>query len=189
MRAVGLAAIVAAGVAAGGFGLLQVALPRAGSGDVAAAKAARGLSHYHEAVGEISVGRRNVRATCYHGWIDGLGGRDRRGTLLQLSNGATIRDIPPHTLVSQGPVVTHRLVALLQAAGCTKVLGDRLAELAQFDGGVGARHVHVNGDGALAIRFPRLTVLVDARTGRPLGVDEPTARGIIRLVRVRHPPT
>jgi hypothetical protein len=76
----------------------------------------------------------------------------------------------------------------LQAAGCTRVLADRLAALAEFDGGVRAVRVRLDGASALAVRFPRLTLYVARRTGRPIAVSNPWLRGtfhLIPLVRLR----
>jgi hypothetical protein len=181
LRAVALAALVTAGVGAGGFGIQYLALPHAGTGDLVAARASRWLGRYREASSVVLLGRQWVDATCFHGWIDGPRGRDRRGTLLVLAGGASIRDIPPHTLIVRGRLL-RRPVALLQAAGCTIVLANRLAELAQFVGGVRADPVHVAGDAAFAVHFPRLTLYVDRRTDRPIGVSNPWGRGRFRLV-------
>jgi|SRR5689334_6396907 hypothetical protein len=181
LRAVALAALVAAGVGAGGFGIQWLALPRAATGDVVAARASKWLGRYREVSSVMVVGRQRVDATCFHGWIDGPRGRDRRGTLLLFTDGASIRDIPPHTLIVRGRL-PRRPVALLQAAGCTVVLGNRLAELAQFDGGVRADPVHVAGDAALAVHFPRLTLYVDRHSDLPIGVSNPWSHGRFRLV-------
>ena len=185
MRVLGVAAIIAAGVVAGAFLLQGLGLPLAGRGDVAAARASVWLDRYRESSGELTIGGRRVHATCVRGWIDAPTGADRRGTLLRLANGATIRDFPPHTLIMRG-VPVRRPVALLQAAGCTRVLADRLAELAQFDGGVRAVGVHVDGASAIAVRFPRLTLFVDRRTDRPIGVTNPWLQGTFHLIPLAH---
>ena len=183
LRAVGLAALVVVGIGAAGFVVQWIGLPRPGSGDVVAARASRWLGRYREVSSEMLVGRQRVGATCFHGWIDGPRGLDRRGTLLRFADGATIRDIPPHTLVIHG-LLPRRPVALLQAAGCTAVLGRRLGQLAQFDGGVRADPVRLAGDPAFAVHFPRLTLYVDRRTDRPVAVSNPWSRGRFRLVPV-----
>ena len=185
MRVLGVAASIAAVVVAGGFALQWLGLPRAGPGDVVAARATLWLSRYRETSSELLIGDRHMHATCVHGWIDTPSGLDRRGTLLRLANGATIRDLPPHTLVLQGPSIT-RPVATLEAAGCTKVLGDRLASLAQFDGGVRAQRVRVDGVSAFAVRFPRLTLYVERSTDRPIGVTSPWLRGTFHLIPLLH---
>lgn len=184
MRAVGLVALVAAGVLGGGYLLQTVALPAPGQGNIAAAHALSWLKRYRSTSGEILVDGRWRNVSCYHGWIDGPRGHDRRGTLLELGRSRTIRDIPPHTLLAEG--VPHP-VSLLQAAGCTQVLANRLATLSEFVGGVRAKPVHISGASAFAVHFPHLTLYVVARTGRPLGVNEPRARGIFRLVSTAPP--
>jgi hypothetical protein len=181
VRVVGVAVVVAVGIAAGGFALQWLGLPHAGRGDVVAARATVWLGRYREASSNLLIDDRRVHATCVRGWIDDGRGRDRRGTLLRLATGGTIRDLPPHTLIVRG-VPIRRPVALLQAAGCTKVLADRLASLAQFDGGVKALRVRLDGDRAYAVRFPRLTLYVDRSTGRPIGVTNPWLRGTFRLL-------
>jgi hypothetical protein len=190
MRVVGVAAFIASGVMAGGFLVQWLGLPRAGRGDVVAARASVWLSRYREASAALQIGGRRLHATCVRGWIDTPAGRDRRGTLLRLSDGGTIRDFPPHTLIMRGLPI-RRPVALLQAAGCTRVLADRLAFLAQFDGGVRAVHVDLDGTSALAVRFPQLTLYVDRLTDRPIGVTNPWLHGtfhLVRLLRLRASP-
>jgi hypothetical protein len=181
MRVVGLAALVAAGVLACGFLAQWTALPRAAAGDVAAARAALWLSRYREVKSELAIGHRVVDATCVHGWIDGPHDLDRRGTLLSLGDGATIRDLPPHTLLFHRVSPGHA-VALLETAGCTKVLAARLAELAQFDGGIQAHRLMFDGQPALAVRFPHLTLYVNRRTDLPLAVRSGRLHSRLRLV-------
>jgi hypothetical protein len=181
VRAVGVAAAIAVSVVAGGFGLQWIGLPRAGRGDVVAARATVWLGRYREASSNLLIGGRRVHATCVRGWIDDVRGRDRRGTLLRLADGGTIRDFPPHTMVIRG-MQTRRPVALLQAAGCTKVLADRLAGLAQFVGGVKAVRVDLDGVRAYAVRFPRLTLYVARNSDRPIGVTNPWLHGMFRLI-------
>jgi hypothetical protein len=115
-----------------------------------------------------------------HGWIEGRYERPARGTILVLDNGASVRTIDPNTLLSQGP---RRLlpVSALELAGCTQVLGDRIATLAQFDGNVHLRRTSLLGQPALAVHFQRLTLLVSPKTDRPLGVTLAGAASTIRL--------
>jgi hypothetical protein len=186
-RALSLTAIVVAC----GFGLQWIALPRAGRGDVVAARAAQWLDRYREARSELFVDGRTLHARCFRGWIDGPHGRDVRGTLLAVDNGWTIRDVPPHTLLQRGPLLAHP-VATLEAAGCTRVLASRLAQLAQFDGGVSARRLRLDGRAALAVDFPHLTLYVDRRSDIPIGISADHVRSRIRLVPVlpsRTPPS
>jgi hypothetical protein len=185
MRTLGIAAAIIASVVAGGFGLQWFGLPRAGRGNVIAARASVWLRRYREASGELEIGGRHIHATCVRRWVETPSGRLRRGTLLRLATGGTMRDLPPRTLVTDG-LTTSRPVAMLLAAGCTKVLGDRLASLAQFDGGVRARRVVLGDVSALAVRFPYLTLYVDRTDGRPIGVTTPWAQGRFRLVPILH---
>jgi hypothetical protein len=178
MRVVGLAALVAAGVAASGFAIQWAALPDAGKGDVVAARAVVWLGRYRETASRLVVDGRTLRGLCYHGWI-----RGRRGTFLRLSDGASVSDLPPHTLRFRGGRPT-RPIALLDAAGCTKVLADRLATFAEFHGHTRARHATIDGAGAWAVDFPHLTLYVDRANGRPLGVTSFDIRGRFRFVRI-----
>jgi hypothetical protein len=176
MRVVGVATLIVAGVVACGYALQMLALPQPGKGDVVAVGATRWLSRYRGSRAEVDAGGRWLRASCVHGWI----GR-RRGTLLRLSDGSSIVDLPPHTLDVDGRPV-RRPVAMLETAGCTRVLADRLAIDAEFVGNRPARLVHVAGAVAYAVRFPNLTVYVSRRTARPLGVSTRWFHGIFRLV-------
>lgn len=185
MRILGVAAAIAAGVVAGGFGLQWIGLPRAGRGDVVAARASVWLHRYREASSELRIDGRRVHATCVRRWVDTPSGVERRGTLLRLATGGTIRAVPPRTLIIRG-LTTRRPVATLLAAGCTTVLGDRLASLAQFDGGVRAARMHLGDVSALVVRFPYLTLYVDRSSGRPIGVSNPWTQGRFRLIPVFH---
>jgi hypothetical protein len=179
MRAVGVAALVAAGVVTGCLALLWVGMPRAGAGNVVAAQASKILSEYRETAARIWVGRGWKHATCYHGWVG-----DHRGTLLRLSNGASILDIPPHRLAVVG-VLRPRPVAFLQAAGCTAVLANRIAGLAEFSLPVRARAARIAGVRVYVVHFPHLTLFVNRRTHVPVGVSNRWTVGTFRMVRVQ----
>jgi hypothetical protein len=183
MRAVGVAALVAAGVVTGCLSLLWLGMPRAGTGNVVAAQASKVLSEYRETAASVWVGARRLHATCYHGWIDAPNGRDHRGTLLRLSNGASILDIPPHRLVVVGSL-RPRPVAYLQAAGCTAVLSNRIAGLAEFSLPVRARAARIAGDRVYVVHFPHLTLFVNRRTRVPVAVSNRWTFGTFRIVRI-----
>ena len=89
--------------------------------------------------------------------------------------------MPPHTLLFTG-AKPKRPVAVLLAAGCTRVLADRLAELAQFAGDVRARRPTLDGVPVLAVDFPHLTLYVARRTGIPIGVNTFRIDGRFRFV-------
>lgn len=195
MRVVGVAALVAAGVAASGFAIQWAALPDAGQGDVVAARASLWLGRYRETASVLEVDGGRLRGVCYHGWIVGRRDRKHRGTLLRLSDGVTLRALPPHTLLFSGTGLFNgtglfsgtgpkRPVALLYAAGCTKLLSDHLATLAEFSGHRRARRAVLAGVPVYAVDFPHLTLYVDRTSGKPIGVNAFDIKGRFRFVRV-----
>jgi len=180
VRTAAVAALIAFSVAATGFGLQAAGLRRTPHANLVAARAATVLLRYRFATSTLRLGDRVVHGRCFHGWIEGHDERPARGTILVLDNGASVRTIDPNTLIAQGP---RRLlpVSALELAGCTQVLGDRIATLAQFDGHVRLRRTSLLGRPALALHFQRLTLLVSAKTDRPLGVTLGGVASTIRL--------
>lgn len=183
MRVVGVAALVAAGVAASGFAIQWAALPSAGKGDVVAARASLWLGRYRETASVLEIDGRRLHGVCYHGWIVGRRDRKHRGTLLRLSDGVVVRALPPHTLLFTG-IEPKRPVALLYAAGCTKLLSDHLATLAEFSGHRRARRAVLAGVPVYAVDFPHLTLYVDRTSGKPVGLNAFDIKGRFRFVRV-----
>ncbi len=153
-----------------GFGLQAAGLRRTPQANVVAARAATWMLRYRFATSTLHLGGRVVHGRCFHGWIEGRHDRRARGTILVLDDGASIRAIDPSTLLSLGP---RRLlpVSALELAGCTKVLGDRVAALAEFDSQVHLRRTSILGRPVFALHFQQLTLLVSAKTDRPLGVS------------------
>jgi hypothetical protein len=182
VRTVAVAALVAAAVVAGGWTLQALGLPPAARGDVAASSAARWLSRYRLASSSLRLDGRTVRGQCFHGWFDGRGGHDERGTLLVLGDGAAVRDVPRRPLDS---IRLGELSALnaLELAGCTDVLGPRLASYAVANT-IRLRSVHFDGRPALALRLRRLTLFISPRTDKPLGAELAGVRSSIRLTQV-----
>jgi hypothetical protein len=172
VRTVAIAGLVAAAIVAAGWGLQSVGLPQAARGNEAAVRAAVWLMRFRLTSSSVRIGGRVLRARCYHGWFDGRNGRDQRGTLLEFDNELAVRDLSPHP----------RATALraLELAGCTDVLGPRVASYA-IANTVLLRRTQVSDRPALAIRMHRLTVFVAPRTDRPLGVQLAGTRSTIRL--------
>jgi hypothetical protein len=183
MRVVGVAALIAAGVVACGYAMQRVALPLPGRGDVLAVRATTWLLRYRSTRAEVAAGGRWLNATCWHEWL----GR-HRVTYLTLSNGTVIEDRPPRAPDVDGRQL-RRPVALLQAAGCPRVLANRLAVDAESGHPAPIRLVHILGEAALAVRFPQLTVYVSKRSGRPLGVRTPWVHSVFRLVPLARDPS
>ncbi len=169
MRTAAVAALIAFVVAATGFSLQAAGLRRTPQANAVAARAATLLLRYRFATSTFHVAGRTVRGHCLHGWFEGLNDRPARGTILVLDNGGTVRAADSHPLRAQG---WARLLPMptLELAGCTQVLGDQIAALAQFDDHIGLARTAVFGRPALAGRFARLSLLVAPTTDRPLGV-------------------
>ena len=163
-----------------GFGLQAAGLRRTPQANVVAARPAAWMLRYRFATSTLHIGDRLVRGWCFHGWIEGRHERPARGTILVLDNGASVRAIDPSTLLAQGP---RRLlpISALELAGCTQVLGNRIAALAQFDNHVHLHRTSILGQPVFALRFQRLTLLVSAKTDRPLGVTLGGVASTIRL--------
>jgi hypothetical protein len=162
-----------------GFGLQAAGLRRAPQANAVAARAATWMLRYRFATSTLHVGDRMLHGRCFNGWFEGRHDRPARGTILVLDNGATVRAIDPNTLLSQGPR-TLLPYSALELAGCTQVLGTRIAELAQFDNHVHLTRTSIFGQPAFALRFQELTLLVSAKTDRPLGV---TLGGVASTIR------
>jgi hypothetical protein len=162
-----------------GFSLQAVGLRRTPQANVIAERAATWMLRYRFATSTLHLGDRMVHGRCFHGWFEGRHDRPARGTILILDNGTSVRAIDPSTLLSQGPRMLLPSSAL-ELAGCTHVLGSRIAELAQFDDHVRLTRTSFLGQPAFALRFRRLTLLVSSKTDRPLGV---TLGGVASSIR------
>ena len=172
MRTVAIAGLVAAATVAAGWGLQSVGLPQAARGNEAAVRAAEWLMRFRLTSSSIQIGGRVLRGRCYYGWFDARSGRDQRGTVLELGNGLTVRDVRPR--------LTAAALTALELAGCTDVLGPRVASYA-VGNTVLLRRTRVSDRPALAIRLHRLTLFVSPRTDRPLGVQLDGMRSTIEL--------
>lgn len=183
MRTAAVAALTVAAVGATCFSLQAAGLRHAPTANSAAARAATWMLRYRLATSTFQVGRRTVHGLCFHGWIEGLHERLVRGTILTLDNGASIRLIKEKMLLAQG---RYGLLprAELDLAGCTRVLGDQVAGLAEFDSNLRLQKTLLHGQRALAIRFQRMTLIVSPKTDRPLGVSFAKAASTIRLAPV-----
>ncbi len=180
MRTAAVAALIAVAVAATGFGLQAAGLRRTPQANVVAARAATWMLRYRFATSTLHLGARVVHGRCFYGWFEGRYERPALGTILVLDNGASVRVIESSTLLSQGPRMLLPFSAL-ELAGCTQVLGPRIAALAQFDSHVRLDRTSILGRPAFALRFRQLTLLVSAETDRPLGVTLGGAVSSIRL--------
>lgn len=176
MRTVAIAGLVAAAIVGGGFGLQSVGLPQAARGNEAAVRAADWFLRFRLASSSVRVDGHVLHARCYHGWFDSGHGRDQQGTVLEFRNEPALRDPRRH------PSAAVSLSAL-ELAGCTDVLGPRVASYA-IANTVPLLRTEVSDRPALAIRLHRLTVFVAPGTDRPLGIQLGRLRSTIRLTRM-----
>ena len=164
MRTGLVALLVVAVVGGSAFSLQAVGLGSVTSANAIAARAAGWFLRYRYAVSTIDARGRTIGGQCYHGWFDG---GSRRGTLLLLSNGGSVRATAKRIVATRSFTVAP--VNALELAGCTHVLGPRIASLAQFDSSVGLTHAWLGGRRVLALHFQHLVLFVAPTTHRPLG--------------------
>jgi hypothetical protein len=182
VRTVAITGLVAAAILAGGWSLEAAGLPAAARGNVDAVKAAEWLTRFRLTSSSLNVHGRPIRGRCYHGWFHAPGGRREHGSLLSLSDGASVRDLVQHALVTTGSL-TLRPLAALELAGCTEVLGPRVASFAVANT-VRMGHAFLGGHSVLTLRLRRLTLLVASGSDRPLGVVLAGIRSTIHLTRM-----
>lgn len=182
MRAVAVASLVATVVVAAGWTLQAVGLPAAHRGNIAAAGAAEWLLRHRFTESTVTFRGRVVHGRCFHGWFDDHEHR-RRGTLLLLDTGASITAVGQHELAVGGLRPLAPLAAL-ELAGCTNVLGPRLASLAVSDADVGVGRASASGRPVLVLHLDRLTLLVNPRSKQPLGIELAGARSSIQVSRL-----
>ena len=183
MRTATVAALIAVAVGATGFTLQAAGLRRTPPANVAASHAATWLLRRRFTTRTLHLDGRTIHGRCFHGWFEGRRDRPARGTILVLDNGASVRAIDPNAVLSEGPRTLPPMSAL-ELAGCTQVLGPRVAALAQFDDHVRLRRTSLFGRRVFALGFDRLTLLVSPKTDRPLGVTLGDATSRIRLPEV-----
>lgn len=178
MRSLTVTIAVAIGMGAAALGagwtVQAAALPSPARGDLAAVDALVVLARHRYVVSAMHIGSGPViDGACLQGWFP------RRGTLLRLSDGASVFD---HNHVH----LDRRAVAELELAGCPRVLVAKVASLLQ--NGVRA-HTARAGD-ELAVRIPdrpeTLTLYVEPKGDVPVGVSlrgpHTTGSSRIRLV-------
>ena len=181
MRAALIAAAVVVALGAATFSLQAAGLQRTAPANRMAARAARWMLDYRLAVSSLRVDGRTIDGRCYHGWYEGLNEQLDRGSVLLLSDGGLVSYIAPNRFQMQRSFTRTPLNAL-ELAGCTDVLGPRIASLAQFDANVRLRRAWLDGRRVNALHFHRLTLLVARRTDRPVGVILRGFKSSIRLV-------
>lgn len=183
MRAALVAAAVVVALGAATFSLQAAGLQRTPPANAIAARAANWMHGYRFVVSSLRVDGKRIAGRCYHGWYEGLHERFDRGSILELSNGGRVSYIEPDRFQVQRSF-TRTPLSALELAGCTNVLGPRIASLAQFDNQVRLRGEWFDGRRVNALHFHDLTLLVAWKTDRPLGVIMHGVTSSIRLVRL-----
>lgn len=173
------------------------ALPAPERGDLIAARAASWLSRYRLVESAFAIdGAPAIHAGCLQGWFPASLGQSDPGTVLHFGRRhATIAALAGHKLSVTG--VRHRerprtALALLELAGCARVLGHDIAALLQTQAKVHIERATVTDQPAIGIRVPvkhgRMVVYVTPRTYRPIAVSltdaNVTGRSRIRLTRL-----
>lgn len=183
MRTAAVAALVVVVVAGSAFSLQAAGLRSTPPASTIAARAARWLLGYRYVTSAIEVRGRTLDGRCYHGWFVGRRGRVQRGTLLLLSNGGFVRAAGSKRLLAVRSFTTAPMNAL-EVAGCTHVLGPRIASLAQFDPSIRLARAWLGGRRVNALHFYHLILLVAPKTSRPVGVLLHGIKSRIQLERV-----
>jgi len=183
VRAALVAAAVVVALGAATLSLQAAGLQRTPPANEMAARAASWMLGYRFTVSSLRIDGKTVGGRCYHGWYEGLHERLDRGSLLLLSDGGLVRYIEPDRFQMQRSFTRAPLNAL-ELAGCTDVLGPRIASLAQFDDHVRLSHEWLDGRRVDALHFHRLTLLVARKTDRPVGVIMRGVKSSFQLVRL-----
>jgi hypothetical protein len=183
VRAALLAAAVVIACGAATLSLQAAGLRRTPRANEMAARAADWMLGYRFVVSSVHVDGKTIGGRCYHGWFEGLHERLDRGSILLLSDGGLVGYAEPDRFQMRHSFTKTPLNAL-ELAGCTDVLGPRIASLAQFDDGVRLRRAWLDGRPVNALHFHRLTLLVARKTDRPVGVIMRGVKSTIQLVRL-----
>jgi hypothetical protein len=169
MRALVAVAVTCAACAAllgAGLGVQHVALREPAPESRVALKAAQWLQRYRLVESSVRLnGVPALRGRCVQTWFDG-----RRGVLLRLSDGFQLLAVPPHTLRARdGKHGEQQLspLVLLELGGCPRMLGHRLATLAQQ-----RRGLELSGNELrLGLKGTRIVLALEPGTRRPIGIS------------------
>jgi hypothetical protein len=178
LGSVAVALLVAAVVAAGGWGVQRVGLRTPPRGELIAAKAVGVLLRYRYVESDVQiVGRKTRRAACLQGWQPrGKGRPGGRGARVVYDDGETlllgdrqVRRITPGSEPSQ-----IRPLLEVELAGCSRPLSDRLSQKLVNGTRPAAKRSSWRGRRAyqVHVRFgpSRFDLYVDRTTFVPLGV-------------------
>jgi hypothetical protein len=187
-----VAASICGATLAAAWGLQAAMLPPPEHADLVAAHAVEWLLSYRLVDSTFRIGDETpLHGECLQGWFTAQHGRIVRGTVLRLSNGSSLIAVRPHHLQLTGAArgeSVRRSIVQLELAGCSRILGPRIAEAAQD----GPLRIDRSGGAALGLRIrttlTRMTLYVDASTYRPVAVRASSGPvsgyGRIRLTRL-----
>jgi hypothetical protein len=164
--AVVVTCLACAALLGAGLGVQHVALREPAPETKVALKAAQWLQRYRLVESSVRLdGAPALRGSCVQTWFDG-----KRGALLKLSDGFQLLAVPPHTLQASGG--THgeqglSPLVLLELGGCPRLLGHRLATLAQQ-----RRGLELSGNELrLALKGTRIVLALEPSSRRPVGIS------------------
>ena len=181
----GVAGALVAAVVGGGFALQRAALRSPPQATLVGLRAASWFERYRLVDSTITLDGRVLHGRCLQDWFQ-VAGRRRRGATLHLDDGYVLLAVPPHTLEPSGGSAATRTTSplvLMELAGCPRVLARRVQTLAQQ-----RRGLSYTGDRLrFALKATRVTLALDPRSGKPMGVDL-VARGTKGTSRLRFTP-
>jgi hypothetical protein len=149
-----------------GLGVQHVALREPAPESRVALKAAQWLQRYRLVESSVRLnGAPALRGSCVQTWFDG-----RRGALLKLSDGFQLLAVPPHTLQASGGTHGEQQLSplvLLELGGCPRMLGHRLATLAQQRRGLALSGNELR----LGLKGTRIVLALEPSSKRPVGIS------------------
>lgn len=185
-----VAAAASGAVGAVAWRLQASGLPQPRHANLVAARATAWLLQYRLVESSFRVGRGPLlHGSCLQGWFPTRFGV-LRGTVLRLDDGTSILAIRTHRVDVEGarrPLSPRSILVELELAGCPRIIGPRLGELAQNRPGLRLHRATVDGEAALALRVPtrlsRIVVYLQPGTYRPtaLSVRSGPLRGHSRI--------
>jgi hypothetical protein len=169
---------VCAAVLGAGLAIQHVALREPAPEARVALSAAQWLQRYRlvESSVRLDGATTTLSGRCVQAWFHG-----KRGALLRLSDGFRLLAVPPHTLEASGGTNGEDELSplvLLELGGCPRLLGRRLATLAQQHHGL----VLAGNRLRLSLKGTRLVLALAPSTHRPVAIRvEGRGRSEIRL--------
>jgi hypothetical protein len=131
-----------------------------------ALRASQWLQRYRLVESSVRLGGAPaLKGSCVQTWFDG-----RRGALLRLSDGFQLLAVPPHTLEASGGTHGEQQLdplVLLELGGCPRMLGHRLATLAQRRSGL----VLDGNQLRLSLKGTNLALALAPATHRPVAIS------------------